>query len=151
MRKTDINKVADIHSQVFSRQWESLTWVSSNFLANPRILMYVVLVGQEVVWYIQWIQKSGLRKEVVLELEQIGILITYQGKWIWATLIKESLNLVQEYFQKSWQVLKTIYVSTRTDNKAQELYKKVLWVKEIAIIKDLYSSDEIFLWRNYQK
>jgi hypothetical protein len=63
----------------------------------------------EVIGYIQWIQKSGFR-----------------------------LNECNSN-------LKAILVSTRVDNKAQELYKKALGAEVISVIKDLYSHDEVIL------
>jgi ribosomal protein S18 acetylase RimI-like enzyme len=36
-------------------------------------------------------------------------------------------------------------VSTRTDNQAQKLYRKVLGAEVEATIKNLYSADEVYM------
>jgi GNAT superfamily N-acetyltransferase len=143
-----ISQVSNIHKEVFPRQWHSQEWIQSNFNAYPRIMMYVALIENQTVWYIGWIQKSGSRDEVVLELEQIWVSQSCQWKGIWQELIKKSLKWVEKKLQERNAKIKTLYVTTRTDNKAQEIYKKVLWVKEVGVIKDLYSSDEVFLGTN---
>ena len=53
MTKDDIYSVAKIHSEAFPRQFASKQWVSCNFNAYPRILMYVAMKENvEVVGYI---------------------------------------------------------------------------------------------------
>ena len=69
----------------------------------------------------------------------------YQGKGIAAQLIDESLDQIKIYLEDSNSKLKAILVSTRNDNKAKSLYEKVLGAKEIVVIKDLYSSDEVLM------
>lgn len=146
MHHDDIDAVAKIHSQEFPRQHSSLIWISCNFAAFPRIMLFVARDEKDnVVGYIQWIQKSGFRKESVMELEQIAVLKNSQGKGIGTKLIKESLNHIKIYLADSNSNLKAVLVSTRTDNKAQELYKKTLATEEVAVIKDLYSGDEVIL------
>ncbi len=146
MHQDDIEAVAKIHSQQFPRQHSSLAWTSSNFAAFPRIMLFVARDEKDrVIGYIQWIQKSGFRKEAVLELEQIAVLASYQGQGIGTQLIKESLNQMKVYFEDNKSKLKAILISTRTDNKAKALYEKVLGAKEIVVIKDLYSNDEVLM------
>jgi len=71
----DINAVAKIHAQAFPRQHSSEKWISSNFAAFPRIMIFVARDEQDkVIGYIQWSHKSGFRKEAVIELEQIAVL-----------------------------------------------------------------------------
>jgi len=75
MHIEDIHAVAKIHENLFPRQCESIKWVSSNFAAYPRIMMFVARDEQDrVIGYIQWIHKSGFRQESVIELEQIAVL-----------------------------------------------------------------------------
>lgn len=52
----------------------------------------------QIVGYIQWIQKSGFRNESVIELEQIAVLQNKRGKGIGALLIRESLNSKKKIF-----------------------------------------------------
>lgn len=68
-----------------------------------------------------------------------------QGKGIGSLLIEKSLKYLKNYLAGTHSSLKAILVSTRTDNSARSLYEKALNAKEIAIIKDLYSHDEIIL------
>lgn len=108
--------------------------------------MYVARDEKDkVIGYIQWIQKSGFRQESVIELEQIAVMETQQHKGIGTSLIEKSLGYIKEYLADSNSNLKAILVSTRTDNAAKLLYEKVLKAKEIAVIRDLYSDDEVIM------
>jgi ribosomal protein S18 acetylase RimI-like enzyme len=146
MHREDADAVAKIHAQQFPRQENSSKWISCNFAAYPRIMLFVARDEKDrVVGYIQWLQKSGFRKQAVMELEQIAVLTSYQNKGIGTQLIKESLNQIQIYLDDSNSKLKAVLVSTRSDNKAKALYEKVLGAKEIVVIKDLYSNDEVLM------
>ncbi|MDP3560970.1 MAG: GNAT family N-acetyltransferase [Legionellaceae bacterium] len=146
MHISDINAVAEIHAQSFSRQKNSVQWVSCNFGAFPRIMMFVARDEKDkVIGYIQWIYKSGFRNEAVIELEQIAVTKEQQGKGIGSKLIQESLSSVNAFLSDNNARLKAVLISTRTDNKAQALYKNVLGAETISIIKDLYSHDEVIM------
>ena len=150
MTQKDIQTVAHIHSEAFSRQFASTKWVTCNFNAHPRILMYVAIAeNDQVVGYIQWLQKSGFRKEAVLELEQIAVLPKFQGKKIGTALIEQSLYLVKIFLEKENAILKAILVTTRADNDAQKLYARVLKAKVTATISNLYSADEVVMVAKY--
>jgi ribosomal protein S18 acetylase RimI-like enzyme len=149
MHEDDINAVAKVHSEQFPRQKNSVKWISCNFAAFPRILMFVARDEKDkVVGYIQWLQKSGFRQQSVIELEQIAVLKSYQHKGIGTLLIEKSLRYVKECLADTNSNLKAILVSTRTDNLAKSLYEKVLKAREIAVIKDLYSHDETIMLAN---
>lgn len=146
MHEEDIEAVAKVHSQQFSRQKDSRKWISCNFAAFPRIMMFVARDEKDkVVGYIQWIQKSGFRQQSVMELEQIAVLQNHQGKGVGTLLIEKSLKYIKDYLADINSNLKAVIVSTRTDNNARTLYEKVLKVQEVAVIRDLYSSDEVVL------
>jgi ribosomal protein S18 acetylase RimI-like enzyme len=146
MHRADLEAVAKIHSEQFSRQMHSGKWVRCNFAAFPRIMLFVARDEKDrVAGYIQWLQKSGFRQETVIELEQIAVLSAYQGKGIGTQLIKESLKQIQIYLADSDSKIKAILISTRHDNKAKGLYERVLGAKEITVIKDLYSNDEVLM------
>jgi len=146
MHCDDIHEVAKIHSQQFPRQLHSEKWVSCNFAAFPRIMIFVARDERDnIVGYAQWIHKSGFRKESVIELEQIAVREDQQRKGIGSKLIVESLKSIKEYLSEYNSVLKTILITTRSDNQAQLLYKNTLGAEVISIVKDLYSHDEVIM------
>jgi hypothetical protein len=55
------------------------------------------------------------------------------------------LLLVKAYLFEQGAALNHIVVSTRADNHAQELYKRVLGAEVEAKISNLYSADEVFM------
>ncbi len=146
MHHSDIETIARIHSQQFPRQHSSVQWVSCNFAAFPRIMIFVARDEKDqVVGYIQWLQKSGFRSEAVIELEQIAVGQSHQRSGIGTKLIHESLQLIKNYLSDTHSVLKTVIVTTRTDNPVQSLYKKALGAKAVATIHDLFSHDEVIM------
>ena len=66
---SDLGAVASIHSVAFPRQLLSTQWVSCNAAAHPRTRYFVAEIGGVATGYILWLEKSGFRKDVVLELE----------------------------------------------------------------------------------
>ncbi len=146
MHSDDVDAVAKIHAEEFPRQRNSGGWISCNFAAYPRIILFVARDEKDkIIGYIQWIQKSGFRLESVIELEQIAVNKSHQGHGIGTLLISKSLSYIKDYLSDSNATLKAVLVSTRTDNAARALYENVLKAKEIAVIKDLYSHDEVIL------
>lgn len=141
----DLRAVAAVHAAAFPRQLDSLAWIECNFKAYPRTAYFVAEKDGELIGFIEWIQKSGFRKEAVLELEQLAVQPRFQGQGIGTALIKDSLAQMDRLLKKRNARLKSIMVTTRTDNQAQELYRKVLRAEPQAVIKDLYSADEVIL------
>ena len=122
------------------------------FGAYPRIRIYVAQADKKIVGYIQWIEKSGFRKEVVLELEQIAVLSNWRGQGIGSNLINSSLALVKEELTQRVAVLKHVVVTTRADNSAQNIYRETLNASVETTISDLFSADEvIMIARNISK
>jgi len=146
MAECDITKVVSIHEIAFPRQQLSAEWISCNHNCYPRIQLYVARNAQkDLVGYIQWSQKSGFRKEVVLELEQMAVHPKYQRQGIGHQLITESLPLVQNQLKSRKASIKHIIVTTRADNHAQRLYTKALNAKVEASILSLYSGEEVVM------
>jgi ribosomal protein S18 acetylase RimI-like enzyme len=145
MTEADIAAAAAIHQAVFNRQLDSASWVTCNFKAYPRILYFVAELNGAVVGFIEWIQKSGFRKEVVLELEQLAVRPDSQGQGVGTALIQESLGQVALMLKRRGACIKNIVVTTRTDNHAQRLCRKALGAAPEAVIKDLYSADEVIM------
>jgi len=146
MNDCDVDAAAHVHATCFPRQQLSSDWMRCNKQCYPRIQLYVANnVQDKIVGYIQWIQKSGFRQQVVLELEQIAVLPEYQGQGIGHALITKSLLMVHTQLQFRGASLKHILVTTRDDNQAQHLYKKALNADIEAVIGNLYSHDEVIM------
>jgi ribosomal protein S18 acetylase RimI-like enzyme len=143
--ETDIPAMAGVHAAAFPRQLDSTSWIECNFRAYPRIAYFVAERDGAVIGFIEWIQKSGFRKEVVLELEQLAVQPRFQGQGIGTALITESIAQMDRMLKKRNARIKNILVTTRTDNPAQALYRRVLQAEPQAVIKDLYSADEVIL------
>lgn len=146
MTAGDIPAVAALHRQAFPRQLASEPWISCNFAAHPRMMYFVAEAkGGEVMGYIHWSQKSGFRPEVVLELEQLAVAADLRGQGIGALLIRASLPMVQEALNRRRARIKHLIVTTRADNAAQRLYRRVLGAEVDATISNLYSADEVVM------
>ncbi len=145
MIQQDLLGVAKIHKETFSRQLQSEQWVSCNFKAYPRVRLFVAEDNEMLLGYVQWIEKSDFRKEVVLELEQIAVLHSKQKQGVGSSLISESLKLIKEELNQLNASIKHVLISTRTDNEAQKLYKKVLCAESEAIVPNLFSADEVLM------
>lgn len=103
------------------------------------------LVRQYIKKRTELIDVTDPGQQSVIELEQIFVLKKQQGKGIGTLLIEQSLKHIKNYLADTNSNLKAILVSTRTDNQAKSLYEKVLKAKEVAVIKGLYSHDEVIL------
>ena len=145
MREEDIQGAANVHKETFVRQRDSEKWITCNYQAYPRIQQFVAIQEDCIIGYIQWVQKSGFREEVVLELEQIGVLPSHQGKGVGRRLIVESLPLVVDELGYRDAVLKHVMVTTRADNYAQRLYWDVLGAEIECTVTALYSADEVIM------
>ncbi len=87
----------------------------------------------------------------MIELEQLAVLPEYQGKKMGTELINRSLKLVDEYVRSQDSVIKSIMVTTRADNFAQELYRKTLGAEIVSTIKNFYSADEVIMVANMRQ
>ena len=145
MRAQDILEVSQVHREAFPRQDLSEEWITCNFTAYPRIRLFVAADNKQILGYIQWSEKSGFRKEVVLELEQIAVRPTYRLQCIGKQLILQTLAVVQKELENRQACIKHILISTRADNKAQKLYSKILKALPEVVIADLFSGDEVLM------
>jgi len=145
MTELDEAGMAEVHQAAFPRQQSSLDWVHCNFVAFPRVQIFVATRENEIVGFIQWIQKSGFRPAVVLELEQIAVAESEQGNGIGHALIKDSLPQVKAQLKERNAILKSILVTTRADNSAQRLYRAALGARVEATLNNLYSADEVIM------
>lgn len=145
MEASDLNGSAAVHKAAFPRQQYSYEWLSCNLKAFPRFLCFVIEMEGVILGYIIWVQKSGFRPEVVLELEQLAVLPESQGKGVGRRLILESLPLVKQQLALQDSILKHVVISTRVDNYAQKLYESTLGAEVEATLSNLYSSDEVLM------
>lgn len=145
LEEDDIQSVATVHREAFTRHHKSEEWVRCNFDAYPRIQLFVAAEEGHIRGFIMWTQRSGFREKSVLELEQIAVHPDYQGRGIGAQLIEDSLPVVEEWLADRNSSISTIIVGTRTDNEAQRLYKKTLNAEPAAIIENYASGNELFL------
>ncbi|MEZ8826959.1 GNAT family N-acetyltransferase [Vibrio sp. 10N.261.55.A7] len=145
MKSNDLSDTALVHQSVFVRQNYSHEWLQCNLNAFPRYMIFVAEIDNVIVGYIIWVQKSGFRLEVVLELEQLAVKPNFQGKGIGRKLILDSLPLVRAQLALKNSVLKHILVTTRADNHAQKLYRDTLGAEVEATISNLYSADEVLM------
>ena len=141
----NLDEISDVHKNVFHRQTRSREWLACTINAFPRSLCFVVRKNSKVCGYIIWAQKSGFRPQVVLELEQIAIHTNYQNMGIGQTLIKNSLEQVKQLLLAEGSKVKHIIVTTRADNYAQNIYRKVLGAEVEATINNLFSVDEVYM------
>lgn len=141
----DTPAIAALHCEAFPRQRDSVTWVSATLAAAPRLLAYVLEHDGEIAGYIFWAQKSGIRPAAVLELEQIAVPAHLRGNGFGKRLIRESLALVADHLRASGQTVKSVLVSTRADNRAQRLYRRVLGAEVVATLDNLYSATEVLM------
>ena len=145
MGHDDVHAAAAIHEVSFPRQTLSQDWISANFNAFPKVIPFVAQVDDQIIGYIFWTQKSGFRSEVVLELEQMAVHPDHRGQGIGQKLIEDSVPQVKSYLTTQNSILKYVVVTTRADNDAQALYRKTLGAEVEAVIKNLYSADEVFM------
>ncbi len=145
LKSEDLEQAAQVHKEAFVRQQLSYEWLECNLKAFPRVLCFVAESDGKIAGYIVWMQKSGFRPGVVLELEQIAVLPSMHGHGIGQELIEKSLPRVREQLEKRNARLKHIIVTTRADNQAQRLYRKTLGAEVEATISNLYSADEVLM------
>ncbi|WP_434998614.1 GNAT family N-acetyltransferase [Vibrio scophthalmi] len=145
MEQSDLTAAAEIYQATFVRQSHSLEWLQCNLNAFPRYMMFVAQSDNEILGFITWAQKSGFRREVVLELELLAVKPSCQGKGVGKKLIVDSLPFVKTLLANKDAVLKHVLVTTRADNYAQELYKSALGAEIEATISNLYSADEVLM------
>lgn len=147
MLSTDIEAAAEVHRLAFVRQGLSREWMEANYRARPKTFCFVIEQpgSAQIGGYIFWTQKSGFRPEVVLELEQLAVRPDAQGQGLGRALIEQSLPLVKQCLAEQGSVLKHLIVTTRADNHAQHLYRKTLGAEVEAVIKNLYSADEVLM------
>ena len=147
-QKKDLKRMAEIASNNFSglkEKKDAIKWITCNLNAFPRMQYFVAKNGKNIAGYVLWVEKGGLRKESVWELEQIAVEKEFQGQGIGSQLIEKSLLEIKNYLKKRKSVLKLVEVTTGTDNQAQNLYKKTIKAESECIVKDFFRGDEVIM------
>jgi GNAT superfamily N-acetyltransferase len=146
--KEDLKEIIQIGSESFSGLKDiknAEKWVSCNFAAFPRTQYFIAKKDNAVVGYVLWIEKGGFRENSVWELEQIATKKDVQGQGIGGSLIEKSFIEIKRYLDERGSKLKAVEVTTGTDNKAQNLYKKFLGAEVECIVRDLFRGDEAIM------
>lgn len=144
----DLGGIAEIGSENFSGlkdKNKAKKWIKCNFLAYPRAQYFVAVANGKVSGYIFWLEKGGFRNESVFELEQIAVGKDYQGQGIGTKLIEKSLAEIKKYLKARGSVLKAVEVTTGTENKAQNFYKKTLGANPECVVRNLFRGDEVVM------
>jgi ribosomal protein S18 acetylase RimI-like enzyme len=144
----NLKEIAKIASENFSglkNIKNAEQWISCNFLAFPRVQYFVAEENGKIAGYIEWMEKGGFRENSVWELEQIAVAKDFQGQGIGTQLIENSFLEIKKYLKKRGSKLKAIEVTTGTENKAQNLYKKILGAEPECVIKNLFRGDEVIM------
>ena len=149
MVSSDIPQASRIHRQAFPHDTlsdsDSITWISTKFLGYPVNRYFVASKGNEVIGYILWVEKGGLRNHCVLELEQIGVAPDWRGKGIGTRLINETILEISNCLKTQKRAIKLVEVSTGVSNEVQKLYKDTLGATAACNKRDYYDEDEVVM------
>ena len=143
--ESEVSVIAAVHQEAFPRQLGSEDWVRATLAAYPRMLVYVMTLDCQVVGYVFWAQVSGIRRNAIIELDQVAVLSRLRGQGLGEKLITESLELVKTQLAENSQTIKALLVKTGSKNMAQSLYGRVLGVKVVAEIEGLFSMPEVIM------
>jgi ribosomal protein S18 acetylase RimI-like enzyme len=140
----DIPAAAKVHELAFPRQTYSLEWLDCVFRSFPKSQLFVAVIASEIVGIIFWTEKSGFRKEAVVELEQIAVHPDHQDGGIGTELIIRSLPDVADKIAERGAKIGTVLGNTRIDNRALNWYKS-FGAEAVATVPGMFSADEVFL------
>ena len=151
MRSEDLAGCSRVHNLVFgARELFSEDWIASNFAASslkrPHIQCFVAEEEDAIAGYIFWLERGGLRRNAVLELDQIGVDPYFQGRGIGKALITESLRQVKKRLAMRGSVIGKVIISMRADNlKARALYASILNAEVEVSFRDFFTTDEVIM------
>ena len=148
LERDDIDKVVPIYLEAFKDTTEAdaaALWFSCNLGAYPQKICFGAWQGNILLGYIVWTERGGFRDEAVWELEQIAVEVNYRSQGIGTKLILDSLESIKSHITKRGATLKLIMVSTGVNNRALRLYERALGATKEAVIRDLYSGDELIM------
>ncbi len=144
----DLPLIATIGSESFSGMRPLPTaerWVRACWAARPRMRYWVAAREGAPVAYILWMEKGGFRAEAVVELEQIAVRPTLRGQGVGGELIRRSLAELTRAIEGEGRRVKTIEVTTGSEQGAIEFYRRTLGAEVVAKIPGLFRGDEYIL------
>lgn len=141
----DLDAVARIHAAAFPRQRRSAEWVACKARAQPLVRIYVAAFHGGIGGYAIWAEKSGFRDRAVVELEQVAVDAERRRKGVGTALIRASLADLGARLADRGARLGAVVVTTRADNAAQSLYRRILGAEVEATIAGLFSADEVVM------
>lgn len=145
MTEQDIEQAAEVHAAAFPRQMFSKEWIECGFRAFPKSQFFVAECDGKIVGVAFWTEKSGFRREAIVELEQIAVDPSVQGQRIGTALIQRSLPEVAAKIAERGAILRHLLVNTRADNYAQQLYRKAMGAVPAATISGMFPVDEVYM------
>lgn len=149
--KDNLGIIAAIHAACFPRQSRSLEWIGCHIAAFPSKRVFAARFGGKIVGYAVWGEKSGFRNQAIIELEQIAVLPDWQGRGIATRMIEVSQDAVLSAIAERDATVRAVMVTTRSDNAAQRLYRRVLGVEPVATIPRLFGGvDEVVMLKEFQ-
>lgn len=141
----DLDAVARIHAAAFPRQRRSAEWLSCKARAYPLVRIYVAAFRSGIGGYAIWTERSGFRDRAVVELEQVAVDAERRRSGVGTALIRASLADLGARLADRGARLGAVVVTTRADNAAQGLYRRVLGAEVEATVGGLFSADEVVM------
>ena len=151
-QQPDVAAVAELHGLCFPRQHDSLSFVRCLYSAYPLYRIFVADDGKQTLYaFAIWTEKSGFRKNAILELSLLGVHPELRGQGVGGALVTQSFDLTVTAVLDRGDKVGGVFVTTSAENHAQQLYRRTLGVEKVATIPGLYGADrnEVILHRSF--
>lgn len=145
LEAADIPQAAEVHRLAFPRQGHNLEWVKCCFASFPKSQCFVAEVEGKMVGLMICTEKSGFRKEAIIDVEQGCVLPEYQGKGIGTSLLMQALPMIAALISERGDVLTTLYGNTRADNALAVGISKTFGAEVVSRVSGIFPADEIFV------
>jgi ribosomal protein S18 acetylase RimI-like enzyme len=147
-RQTDLDGIVTIGGRSFAGLRDpdrAREWVAACWRAHPRTRYFVAVRRAQVIGYILWIEKGGFRDEAIVELEQVAVDPAFRGQGVGSELIRSSLAEVERAIEARGGRIKVVEVTTRAEQGAIEIYRRVLGATIVATLSDHFRGPECLL------
>lgn len=149
MLQIEIDAVARIHHEAFQNDCEtyerSCQWIRCKYLGWPVNRYFTAISREEVIGYILWVEMGGLRKESILELEQLAVARVCRSRKVGTQLIDESLLMIASMLEHQGRRIRLVEVTTGAMNEVKNLYKKTLGAEVKCKKRKFFDEDEIVM------